>query len=255
MDGRLSVAARPARGVRGPGSSFPTGGTFTVPSAVAVWSFRDWFRPAMIAVVAGAVAVLLAAASSAAASAGFAPGDVVVYRTGTGSGALSSSATPVFLDEYEPGGKLVESLTLPTTASAPNKPLLASGSASSEGLLTLSADGGFLMATGYAAAAGTAKVAETTSSSVPRTIARVGAGGEVNTTTALTDAASGNNVRSATSSDGTNIWVGGPREASATRRSDRPHRRGSMKPTRTSGRFRSSTASSTPRPTRPRPGR
>ncbi len=181
-----------------------------MPSAFAVRSIRGWFRPTLIAVVAGAVAVLLAAAaSSAAASAGFIPGDVVVYRTGTGSGALSSAATPVFLDEYEPGGKLVESLALPTTASAPNEPLLASGTASSEGLLTLSADGNFLMATGYDAAVGTVKVAETSSSSVPRTIARISAGAEVNTTTALTDAASANNVRSATSSDGTNIWVGG----------------------------------------------
>ena len=86
---------------------------------------------------------------------------------------------------------------------------MASGSASSEGLLTLSADGNYLMATGYDAAVGTTKVAETAAASVPRTIARVNAGGEVNTTTALTDFADGNNARSATSSDGTKIWVGG----------------------------------------------
>jgi len=148
-------------------------------------------------------------AQAAMATPGLTAGDVVIYRVGTGAGALSSSATPVFLDEFEPSGKLVESIALPTTASGPNKSLLASGSAGSEGLLTLSADSNYLMATGYAAASGSAKVAETTSASVPRTVARVSSSGEINTTTALTDAASANNIRSATSSDGTKIWVGG----------------------------------------------
>jgi hypothetical protein len=154
-------------------------------------------------------AATFAVAGSSAQASGFSPGDIVVYRVGSGSGALSSSAVPVFLSEYEPSGKLVESVALPTAASGSNEPLLASGSASSEGLLTLSANGEYLMATGYDASLGTAKVGETSSSSVPRTIARVGAGGEINTATALTDAASGNNVRSATSSDGTHIWVAG----------------------------------------------
>ncbi len=155
------------------------------------------------------LALALAFAAQAQASTGFSAGDVVVYRVGTGSGVLSSSATPVFLDEFEPSGALVETVALPTATSGSNKPLLASGSAGSEGLLTLSADGNYLMASGYDASVGTAKVAETSSSSVPRTVARVSAAGEVDTTTALTDAASGNNPRSATSSDGTNIWFGG----------------------------------------------
>jgi hypothetical protein len=165
--------------------------------------------PAVGAAV-GLVLILgLTAATAAEASTGFTAGNVVVYRVGTGSSALSNSATPVFLDEYTPSGTLVQSVELPTAASGANKPLLASGSATSEGLLTLSADGNYLMATGYDAALGTKEVAETSSASVPRTIARVGADDEVNTTTALTDAANKNNVRSATSSDGTNIWVGG----------------------------------------------
>ena len=167
-----------------------------------------WSR-GILAALAAALPIALAAGGATAEASGLTPGDVVVYRVGTGTGALASSATPVFLDEFEPNGKAVESLALPTAASGPNKPLLASGSAGSEGLLTLSGDGNYLMAAGYDAATGTAKVAETTSASVPRTIARVSATGEINTTTALTDAASANNVRSATSSDGVNIWVGG----------------------------------------------
>jgi hypothetical protein len=171
-------------------------------------------RTRRFALVSAAIALLaslgLATARAAEAeAAGFTAGDVVVYRVGTGASGLSSAGTPVFLDEYSPSGALVQSVALPTTASGSNKPLVASGSASSEGLLTLSADGNYLMATGYDTAVGTTKVAETTATSVPRTIARVGGEDEVNTTTALTDFAEGNNPRSATSSDGTSIWVGG----------------------------------------------
>jgi hypothetical protein len=171
---------------------------------------RSGARAGLIALVAAVLASTCAlSAASADASASLTPGDVVVYRVGNGSGSLSGTSAPAFLDEYEASGKLVESVPLPTTTSGSNKPLVASGSASSEGLLTLSADGNYLMASGYDAAVGTAKIAETKSSSVPRTIARVSAAGEVDTTTALTDAANENNVRSATSSDGTSIWVGG----------------------------------------------
>jgi hypothetical protein len=148
-----------------------------------------------------------ALASAASASAPFTAGDVVVYRVGAGSGALSSAAFPVFLNEYSPSGELVESYALPTATSGSNKPLVASGSGSSEGLLTLSANTSFLMLTGYDTTAGTAKVAETLSASVPRTVGRVSATGEVDTSTALTDVANGNNVRGVASSDGTNIWV------------------------------------------------
>lgn len=147
--------------------------------------------------------------SSASASTGFTPGDVVVYRVGTGSGALSGSAFPVFLDEYEASGKLVESVALPTSTSGTNKPLLASGSASSEGLLTLSGNDEYLVLSGYDTSAGTAKVSETADTSVPRTIGRVSANHEINTSTALTDAGNANNPRGATSNDGTQFWWSG----------------------------------------------
>ena len=40
---------------------------------------------------------------------------------------LSTSGARVYLDEYEPDGNLVESLSFPTAVSGKNKPLLASG--------------------------------------------------------------------------------------------------------------------------------
>jgi hypothetical protein len=164
---------------------------------------------ALVSATVGLSIALCCCAAIARATSEFVPGDVVVYRVGTGASELKSSATPVFLDEYTSAGTLVQSVALPTSTNGQNKPLLASGSASSEGLLTLSADSRYLMATGYDTSVGTSKVAETSSTSVPRTVARVSGTDEVDTTTALSDFAEGNNPRSATSSDGTNIWVAG----------------------------------------------
>jgi hypothetical protein len=169
------------------------------------WARFGWARFALPVVIALAATPATVAEASAAS---LTPGDVVVYRVGNG-GTLGGSAVPVFFDEYDSTGKLVESIALPTAASGSNHRLTASGSASSEGLLTLSSNGQYLMATGYDAAVGTAKVGETLSASTPRTVARVSASGEIDTSTALTDFGNGNNPRGATSTDGTNIWVGG----------------------------------------------
>jgi hypothetical protein len=158
----------------------------------------------------GGVAALGGAAATAdPATTAFTPGDVVVYRVGDGTTALSGTAAPVFLDEYTPSGSLVQSTELPTTASGADAALTASGSATSEGLMTLSADGRYLMVPGYDAPVGTAKVSGTSSATIPRTVGRIDAEGDIDTTTALTDFATGNNPRSAASSNGTDIWVGG----------------------------------------------
>src|SRR6266550_7541707 len=75
------------------------------------------------------------------AAGGFTAGNLVVYRAGDGSAALGSTATVVFLDEYTPSGTIVQSIQLPTTSVGSNRRLTGSGSATSEGFLTLSADG------------------------------------------------------------------------------------------------------------------
>src|SRR5262249_41627979 len=141
--------------------------------------------------------------------AAFTPGDLVIYRVGAGANSLSSAATAVFLDEYTPTGILVQSIALPTTAFGVNHRLTASGTATSEGLLTLSADGQYLMLTGYDADLGTAGIAGTSSATVQRVVGRVDASGPIDTSTALTDAATGNNIRSVASTDGVDIWVTG----------------------------------------------
>ncbi len=140
----------------------------------------------------------------------FGANDLVIYRVGNGTGALGSSATPVFLDEFtQAGGAPVQSIAMPTTGSGSNRTLTASGSATSEGELTLSADGNYLMLTGYDAPVGTASVAGTASATTNRVVGRVDGTGNVDTTTALSDFSTGNNPRSATSPNGTDIWVAG----------------------------------------------
>jgi hypothetical protein len=141
----------------------------------------------------------------AGATGGFTAGDVVIYRVGGGA-TLSSASAQVSLDEYSPTGAFVQSVPLPTSTNGSNNALTASGTGASEGMLTESADTRYLMATGYDTGIGTANVA---SSSVSRTVGRVDASDNVDTSTVLSDFAVGNNPRSATSSDGTNIWVGG----------------------------------------------
>ena len=163
---------------------------------------RKW-----IALLAALAATL--ACSSQAVATSFTPGDVVVYRVGNGTEGLSSSAAAAFLNEYDANGSLPLTLAFPTSNSGATKRLVAGGSASSEGLLTLSGNGEFLLAAGYNAAVGTPKPDETKAKEFTRTIARVSAAGTIDTTTSLEDFADANNARSATSFDGTTFWVGG----------------------------------------------
>lgn len=139
----------------------------------------------------------------------FQPGDLVIYRVGDGANALVSSGSPVTLDEYTPSGTLVQSVPLPTSASGANAALFASGTATSEGLLTLSADGRYLLLTGYSSTSASGSLASTTAALIPRVVGRVDLAGNIDTSTRLTNFADVNNPRSAASTDGTNIWVGG----------------------------------------------
>ena len=138
----------------------------------------------------------------------FTAGNVVVYRVGSGSESLVNSGNPIFLDEFTPSGVLVQSIALRTAPSGAQRAIFASGTASSEGLLSRSGDGRYLLLTGYAARTGTS-LSRTSASVVPRVVARVDFNGNVDTSTALTDFSDLNNPRSATSNDGTQIWITG----------------------------------------------
>ncbi len=143
------------------------------------------------------------------AAAAFTAGNIVVYRVGNGLASLTNAATIVALDEYDTAGNLLQAIGLPTVTSGANHILTATGTATSEGLLTRSADGQYLILTGYDAALGTAGVTTSTSTAVQRVIGRVDYNGFVDTSTTLGTAFSGNNVRGAVSLDGTTYWADG----------------------------------------------
>ncbi|HTQ02449.1 MAG TPA: hypothetical protein VMI54_01290 [Polyangiaceae bacterium] len=136
--------------------------------------------------------------------------DVVVYRIGDGSGSLVSTGNPVFVDEYTATGAFVKSTALPTAQNGANYPLVASGVATSEGFLTLSSDGHFVVLAGYGAPAPiSGGAASSTAATVPRVVGLVDAAGNVDTSTALGDWSDKNNPRSAASTNGTDLWLGG----------------------------------------------
>jgi hypothetical protein len=130
-------------------------------------------------------------------------GNLVVYRVGDGGAALGTAATPVFLDEYTVTGTLVQSIPVPSTGTAS---LTATGSATAEGLMTLSQDGKSLIFTGYRKDAGGASPSGDPAATTNRVIGSVGLSGVVNTSISLTDV--GTSIRSATTIDGSFYYIG-----------------------------------------------
>ncbi|MCX7848360.1 MAG: hypothetical protein N2595_10070 [bacterium] len=147
--------------------------------------------------------------TGAAVAASFTPGNLVIYRVGDGTGSLVNTGAKVFLDEYTTNGTLVQSIELPSNPSDPNQ-LVASGTATSEGLLTRSVDGLWLFLTGYRPNPFPygSQLNTTLGSAVNRVVGRVNAAGTLSTM-ALADFSSGNNPRSATSTDGSEVWMVG----------------------------------------------
>ncbi|MEO7328976.1 MAG: hypothetical protein ABI193_10380, partial [Minicystis sp.] len=140
-----------------------------------------------------------------------------VLRLGTGAAALASTATPVFVDAYTITGAAVGApIALPTAVSGMNRILTMSGTATSEGGLSRSANGSYLTLVGYDAAVGTASITTSTSAAINRIVGRINGAGVVDTTTRLDASFSGANPRSATSSNGTDIWASGTASPSAS---------------------------------------
>jgi hypothetical protein len=146
--------------------------------------------------------------------------EVFVVRVGNGAAPLTNASTPTFVDRFNDNGTPSASPTiaLPTDASGANKPLTNSGTATSEGYLNLSTNGQYLTLAGYAVGPGTAGVAGTTSQTINRVVGRIEiATGGINTSTAFTDSSySENNIRSAITTNGTDIWTSGAAQAAAS---------------------------------------
>jgi hypothetical protein len=146
----------------------------------------------------------------------FVPGNLLVVRAGDGTQTLVNTGNSVFLDEFDPASKTglpVRSIALPAVANAPQRQCLLSGTATSEGQITLAGNGAAALVACYGRdLGGTGSLANSTSATVPRVVAVVRFDGSFDTSTALTDAHSGNNIRSAASVDGSVIYTAGGNE-------------------------------------------
>ena len=165
-------------------------------------SLKRSFAPALalFGFIFGAPAVSHAAA--------FTPGNVVVYRVGNGtSEILANTGNSIFLDEFSPTGSLVQSIALPNSGS---NAVIASGTASSEGLLSRSGDGQLLVVTGYNTAVPYgSSISSSASATVNRAVVLVNTSGAIASTSKFSDWATGNNPRSAVTNDGTQLWLAG----------------------------------------------
>ena len=147
-----------------------------------------------------------AIASAAGQAQPFTEGNLVLLQVGDGTAAVTNAAQAVFLKEITTAGSPVQSIAMPTSASGANRALTQNGTATSEGFLTRSVNGEFLVLVGYDAAPLSTNPATIASTTVNRVVGRVAVDGSIDTSTAITDAVT-SNFRSGVSVDGTAFWV------------------------------------------------
>ena len=137
------------------------------------------------------------------------PGNLVIFRAGSGTNSLANTGNEVFLDEYTTAGSIVQSIAMPSTGSGTK--LVTAGNSTADGALSISPDGTWLGFAGYNATIPAASsITAATSTAVPRVV------GLFNTTTgsySLTVTGtwfSAATPRGAVTTDGNKIWaVGG----------------------------------------------
>ncbi len=137
----------------------------------------------------------------------FTAGNLVMNRVGNGTISLTITTNPLSLCEYSTAGVVVGStLSIPIFASGSNNQggFTDSGSATSNGLMNLSADGQYLALSRIDAQLGTASVTGTTSLASNRNIALINSADAVSVVARLTDAFTTKTARSAVTESGTN---------------------------------------------------
>ena len=139
----------------------------------------------------------------------FTPGNLAVARIGTGDAVLTSDATPVFISEVTKTGTIVQTGILPVSVNGANRRYSVVGSSTTSALSNLTPNRKYLMLAGNTSKVGTPIGTANSVSLNPKVIARIAFDGTVNTSTTLTDGFDGDNIRSATSLDGTQFWAAG----------------------------------------------
>jgi hypothetical protein len=138
----------------------------------------------------------------------FFPGNLAVLRVGDGAESLSSHGNSLFLDQFTTNGALADTVSIPDDST---NALIISGSATSEGGLTLSPDQRLLMFAGYQIAFtnSSSSLPNSTAAAVPRAIGAVDASGACAILGLTTNQYSSNNIRSATTDGLGNYWGAG----------------------------------------------
>ena len=138
-------------------------------------------------------------------------GNLAVLRVGDGAETLSSQGNSVFIDQFATNGTLINTITIPNGGT---NALVVSGSASSEGALTRSADGRLLLLAGYQIALTNAatlsmSLANTSSIVAPRALGALDVSGAFALVAVTTNQFSLNNMRSGTTDGRGNYWGAG----------------------------------------------
>ena len=142
----------------------------------------------------------------------FTSGRLLLNQVTQGGGsALTNSGANINLLEYKINGTAGTTLALPTTTTSSVNRIVQSGTATTEGHLTTSVDGRYILIPGYDGDTSTSNVS--TTSGVNRVLARIDVSTAVNTMVFSSASAAGtywkNNFRAITSVDGKSFWLGG----------------------------------------------
>lgn len=138
----------------------------------------------------------------------FTPNRLVVVQT---VGSVSKGGSPVTLKEYSTNGVAGTTVAIPATGTTPFQ--ITAGPGGSEGFLTKSTDGTFLVLAGYSTSTtNIADITATTAASTPRVIFKIDQAGNYTQVGASSAYYNSNDIRGAIS-DGTNYWASGASNA------------------------------------------
>jgi hypothetical protein len=150
--------------------------------------------------------ILFSCLSNVLALAQFTSGNLVVLQLGNGASPLINSGNQILLREFSPLGVLGFSVAISTSLN----PMVIGGSALSEGALSLTPNGKFLVFAGYASdLTYTASLSAASSFAINRGIGIVNVAGTYSRIVTSNAFYSGNSIRSATSDGNNNYWAAG----------------------------------------------
>lgn len=143
------------------------------------------------------------------ANAQFTSGNLTVFQAGDGSTSLVNTGNPIVLKEFSTLGAMTYSMVVPNTST---NALVVSGSATSEGFLSLSADGKYLVFAGYAQSLPNAtSLAGASAATINRGIGMVGNAGLSSYSIVASSGSffTSNNIRGAAAIDNNHCWGSG----------------------------------------------